>query len=346
MSEIDLHDLAAILLHEWSLFEERFLHSKLVEVTDGSPPTKALPDHVDLPILTSLLLSGRPCRAYFLQDENIPDTLPTDAFDFKHKDYTSITQFSEKDIESMFWEIKNHDRGFVLANAMQLVLDSLPKSTNVRIRTSQGYSLVCPAQEFAIANLDVLPHRTCYIASITKLPPPAEPTQIALSQFLTGEKGDFPWVYLIFGGPSVARSEVKLDGRVALDLASPLFAGMRGLGGEPFSLEKMYDYHTKCIPRGGEEMPTDMYLSGRLGSVGRPKRPEQVEMAKELAERVEGRVSRKLEAGEKSCGYCGKSRPKFKCNGCKIASYCDGRCQKMGWTYHKKWCKRDAAAKT
>ena len=38
-------------------------------------------------------------------------------------------------------------------------------------------------------------------------------------------------MYLVFGGPSVARSEAELDGRVALDLASPLFAGMRGLGG-------------------------------------------------------------------------------------------------------------------
>ena len=346
MFEIDLHDLAAILLHEWSLFEERFLHSKLVEVTNGSHPTKALPDHVNLPILTSLLLGGRPCRAYFLQDENIPDTPPTDAFAFKHKDYTSRTQFSETDIESMFWEIKNHDRGFVLANAMQLVLDSLPASTNVRIRTSQGYSLVCPAQEFAIANLDVLPHRTCYIANITKLPPPAEPTQIGLSQFVTGENGDFPWVYLVFGGPGVAHSEAEFDGRVALDLASPLLAGMRGLGEECFSLEKMYDYHTKCIPRGGEEMPTDMYLSGRIGSVRQPKRPEQVQLAMELAERVKGRVTRKMSGGEKSCGYCGKNGPKFKCNRCKAALYCDGRCQTMGWKYHKRWCKQDAGSKS
>lgn len=136
MAEIDLHDLSAILLHEWSLLEDRFIHSKLVEVTNGSRPTKALPEWVDLPNLTSLLLTGRPCRTYFLQDDNIPNTLPTDAFEFKHEDFTSRSQYSEKDIETMFWEIKNHDRGFVLAHAMQLVLDSLPQTTNFRIRTS------------------------------------------------------------------------------------------------------------------------------------------------------------------------------------------------------------------
>src|SRR5277367_5796110 len=107
MADIDLHDLATVLLHEWSLLEDRFLHSKLVEVTNGSPPTKALPEWVDLPGFTSLLLTGRPCRAYFLQDDNIPDTPPTDALDFKHQDFTSRSEFSETDIESMFWEIKN-----------------------------------------------------------------------------------------------------------------------------------------------------------------------------------------------------------------------------------------------
>lgn len=171
---------------------------------------------------------------------------------------------------------------------------------------------------------------------MTKLPPPAEPTQRAIGQWVTGEGGAIPWVYLAFGGPSVARSEFELDGRVALDLASPLLSGMRGLGGEVFSLEKMQDYHSKVLPTGGEEMDTEMYLSGRIGSVGPPKLPDHVKVAKELAERVKGRVHGKMSGGQTSCGYCGKNGPKFKCNGCKIATFCSGRCQKMGWIYHKK----------
>jgi len=344
MVELDLHDLAAVLLHEWSLFEDRFLHSKLVEVTNGTPPSRALPEWAKIPALTSLRLTGRPCRAYFVQDDNVPNNTPTDAFTFKHKDFFSRFEYSEKDIETMFWEIKNHDRGFLLAQAMQFVLDSFLPTTKVRIRTSQGYSLTCGAREFSIANLDVLPHRTCYIAKITKLPPPADPTQVELGQCVTGEKGDIPWVYLAFGGPSVTSSEVHVDGRVALDLASPLLSGMRGLGGEVFSLEKLLDYHTKVIPIRGEEMPTQMYLSGRLGSVGPPKRPEQVEMEKELAERVKVRAEKKLNGGMNSCGYCGKSEPKFRCNDCKVARYCDARCQKLGWRYHKKWCNQDATS--
>jgi len=77
-----------------------------------------------------------------------PTHLPTDVL-------ASNTLLSQ-DIESRFWEIKHHGRGFVLVQGMQHVLDSPSTITGVCIRKSQRYSSVCPAQEFDIANLDVL----------------------------------------------------------------------------------------------------------------------------------------------------------------------------------------------
>jgi len=39
----------------------------------------------------------------------------------------------------------------------------------------------------------------------------------------------------------------------------------------------------------------------------------------------------------KSCSFCGKKAPKFKCP-CKNAFYCDSNCQKLNWMHHKKEC--------
>jgi hypothetical protein len=334
---VDLHDLSAILLHEWSLTEPRFLHSQLIEVTNGNNPQKALPSHVQLPELTKLWRRGVPVKAYFLQDEEDTEKPPVTPTSFKHADFTSVDSYSDYDFETMYWQTKNHDHGYAMASAMQLVLDALPPNVNLRVRTSLGYSITIPPSEFSIAEIQVIPKEIAYVCRITKQPL-AGPDKVQVGQFSTGERGVVPWVYLLFGGTDVASSIPELDGRVALDLAAPLLSGMRGLGKEVFAMERLEDYHNRVLPTSCSEVPADIILSGRIRTGIGAARIKEDQLAKTLAKKVSARVLDVLENGTTSCGYCGARLPKSLCSRCKEARFCNKNCQTAGWKYHRKWC--------
>lgn len=342
---LDLHDLATVLLHEWQETEPNFLHSQLLEVTNGSKPKKALPSHIELPIFNHARRQVSNLRAYFIEDDRIAHPTPVTESDFKHKDFTSAipfaAPFSETEIETMFWQCKNHDHGYALAHAMQVVLDNLPTTVkHIRIRTSQGHSILVKPTEFAIAEVEVVAKQAFYICQLKKEPGMTE-SERQLSQYVTGADGPLPWVYLVFGEGSLKKADISLDGRIALDLAAPLLSGMRGLGMEAFAMERTHDYHAKVLPQGGRELPGEVMLSARIVP---NSRPHEAKLGLALAKKVMGRVKGIIEADERSCGYCGKKTPKSTCAGCKQAKYCDKRCQTRGWKYHKRWCKVDAAA--
>jgi hypothetical protein len=131
-------------------------------------------------------------RAYFVKDDHKKNSLPISEFDFKDKDFTSATAYSDIDIETMFWQIKHHDHGYALAHAMQIVLDTLPKEIKLlRIRTSQGYSILAKPNEFAIAEIQVLPKQPFYINQTTK-PPGLKASQVSISEYVTGADGICP----------------------------------------------------------------------------------------------------------------------------------------------------------
>jgi hypothetical protein len=158
-----------------------------------------------------------------------------------------------------------------------------------------------------------------------------------MTQYLTGTDGaNLPWVYLLFGGPSVARREPHLDGRVAVDMISPLI-GLRGLGGEVFILERLADIRDKLLTNPWQ--PEELVLSGRI--FPSPPRIQQYNESKDLADRVSRRFEAIQSGKELFCGYCGKTAPSAQCGGCRKAKYCNTQCQSMGWKYHKRWCKED-----
>lgn len=335
---LDLHDLATILLYEWSQYDPRFGHSRLIEVTDGSRPKVALPDHTSLPALDDLPGHGH-TKAFFLVNDDDPHAPPIDAQSFKHGEFPSADPYSEYDIETAFWQVKHHDHGYALSHAMQAVLDNLPKNLKLRIRTSQGHSIIVAPSEFAIAEISVIPRQVMYICRIKKLPASGGRKYVSIDQYVSGTTGAIPWVYLVFGGNDVADSDPAVDRRVVLDLAAPFLCGMRGLGKEVFALEKMEHYHAQVLPLGGfEQSEQEIILSGRIG-VGE-NRAEEGRLALTLASKVQSRVKGILEAGEKSCGYCGKRSPPSTCSRCKMAVFCNKRCQTLGWKYHKTWCKQ------
>jgi hypothetical protein len=228
---LDLHDLAAILLHEWSLLEPSFRTSRLVEVAEkGSPPTgEYLAQFGSTPAFLRYIFNHPRSKAFYTMDENIPNSPPVDRWSFKPDDWTdSKKSYSETDFETMFFQIKNHNNGYTLSHAMQMVIDNLSKGINLRIRTSQGHAFTLSnPSDFTIAEIDVVPNYIQYTCRLTKLPPS---TKAEVSENISGEQGSIPWPCLVFGGSDVSSTNPDLDGRVSLDLASTFLCGMRGMG--------------------------------------------------------------------------------------------------------------------
>jgi hypothetical protein len=344
MVTIDLHDLAAILLFEYSLLEDRFKHARLREINDRSKPRSALPSHIVLPELDSLPYAT-PVNAYFLDETSDENAPLIELQSFMHPEFTNNTStpgpLSDAELEMIYWRCKHHDRGYTLAHAMQLVLDNLPSPAKVRMRTSQGHNITIPATAFVIAEVPILSHSTTYICKITNMPH-LGPTNVNLAQYLTGSDGSFQWVYIVFGNEEVGNIDLDKDGRVALDLVAPML-GMRGLGGEIFAMERLEDYHSKLLPFAADECG-ELVLSSRIvpGSSGR-----QVEDSRaiELSKRVLTRLGKVMHGEDGHCSYCGKRSSQSQCSGCRKVKYCDKGCQSKAWKYHKRWCKIDAQAK-
>lgn len=343
---IDLHDIATVLLYEYKTSESRFKHSRLREINDTSKPRSALPPHIPLPELDNLPLSI-PVNGYFLLDDGIADAVDNmpaiELASFKHPEFTnnSSVKVTDAELEKIYWQCKHHDSGYTLAHAIQLVLDNLPSSVQLRVRTSQGHTMTITPTAFAIAELQVVSHSTTYICKITNQPQ-LGPSKVSLGQYLTGSDGPFPWVYLVFGDEKVANVDLDKDGRVALDLAS-LLLGMRGRGGEIFVMERLEDYHsTKLLPAFADDVG-DVILSGRIvpGSSGRHA---EYGRAVALSKRVLARLEKIVDGAGDFCAYCGKESAKARCSVCRGALFCDKGCQSKAWKYHKRWCKSDAGS--
>ena len=340
MDTVDLHDLATILLRERLLSEPRFKHAHLREINDGSGPRTLLP-HTPLPVLDDLP-KNIPYLAFFLV-ENASET-PKIQDPSNVKRTSGNYDPSELELEMYFWSIRHHDSGYTLVHAMQLVLDALPTTTKLRIRTSQGHLLTVPVTSFSIVEVPITALTNTYICKIKAMEPglgkkPESGLSLAsMAQHTTGGAGSFPWVYMLFEGDSVANAEQQ-SLKVVLDLVSPMLF-FRGLGGEIFSMERREEYHTKLLSQGALEGRPFKYsdrIAFRPSEVQRNSEPVQ------LSERVLTRLSKIME-GETFCAYCGKEMAKSLCTVCRKARYCDKKCQKKGWKYHKVWCKIDAQA--
>ncbi|KAF8341922.1 hypothetical protein F5887DRAFT_363745 [Amanita rubescens] len=333
MATVNLHDLATILLHERLLSEPRFKHSHLREINDGSAPRIILPPDTPLPVLDDLP-KNIPYLAFFLVENasEIPK-IPEPIGVTRSGDY----DVSEMELEMYFWGIRHHNSGYTLAHAMQLVLDALPTTTKLQIRTSQGHFLTVPASSFSIVELPIRALTNTYICNMKPLESSESDghTRFSVVQHVTGGSEPFPWVYMLFQD-GVANAEQQ-SLQVVLDLVSPMLC-FRGLGGEIFSMECLEEYHTKLLSQGALEGRPFKH-SNRIRFL--PSDVPEDSEATQLSERVLTRLSKIME-GETFCTYCGKAMAKSLCTVCRKARYCDKKCQKKGWKYHKTWCKIDA----
>ncbi|KAL5524453.1 hypothetical protein ACEPAF_9593 [Sanghuangporus sanghuang] len=344
---LDLHDIIGILLRERLLSDTRFGCAKLLEVSDGAWPASSLP----LEQQRAFIDFEAPKVGYFLKllgekpGQRDEDSV-VEPHIFLHEDLRTQRELDVEEVESIFWAVKNHDSGFLLHHALQLVLDYLPKSATLRIRTSDGYSFTCAPQSFMVAEMDVLPKKTIFINAThpRTVVNNGKKREIHMDQYVFGEHFFAePWVCLVFLpdekelGQKPNRDDDKC---VMLDINLPVL-GARGPGGEPFALERRNVYHNELLPRAGTEEDLDLTQSPRIHATNR----EKAQPAIDLAKRILGRLERFARKEEFYCSYCGKAAPKVQCSRCHGKSrYCGAACQKKAWPYHKTWCKTDAAA--
>lgn len=338
---LDLHDIIGILLRERLLSDRRFGRAKLFEVSDGAWPASCLP----LEQQQAFTDREAPKVGYFLKlvGESGEDDAVVEPHNFLHEALRTSRELDVEEVENIFWTVKNHDSGFLLHHVLQLVLDYLPKSATLRIRTPDGYSFTCTPQSFIVAEMDVLAPKVIFI-SATHPRNGNKNKEIHIDQYTFGDHWiPEPWVYLVFASDEKDLNQKpnrEDEKSVILDI-NVLALGARGSGGEPFALERRNAYHNKLLLKAKTREDIELRQSPRIHSINR----EKAEPAVDLAKRVLARLEKFARNQEFYCSYCGKATPKSQCSRCRGKSrYCSAACQKKAWPYHKVWCKIDAAA--
>jgi len=211
-----------------------------------------------------------------------------------------------KELELMYWRCKNFDNGYGLVYAMQRVLDALPRSTKLVVRTTKkAHNItISPPSEFAIMEMDIRAHELTHIMRMSRIP---GTTQIATSQHVIGGDGGFmPWVYLLLG--KATSVDLEKDTRVVLDLACTMVGG-RGPAGEIFALQRCKEYLDQTLAKVADDLGGEMKLSGR--TVHRKgDRQELDRLAAAVAERMRGVVV----DGAHFCAHCGSPFAIMRCS--------------------------------
>ncbi|KAI0361829.1 hypothetical protein OH77DRAFT_467050 [Trametes cingulata] len=328
---VDVHDLAAIILHEHALSESLFSDVQLLEVNRGDAPLATFPEDFLHPSWHDMRADYTRKRvAYILsRDPSVPQRTTVDSFASPRGVKTSNgRELTRRELEDVFWRCKTYDSGYVLAYVAQRVLDSLPPTATLRARTSSTHEVLCKPSQVTVAEIDIRAKEACLI--LVKEPrPDLGPSKVDMEQHLSGFTDSLPWPFLLIG--EAVSTHMESDPRVVLDLALPQMGG-RGGGAEPFALERAIVYHEKVLAKVADEF--ERYtLSGKLRIAQESLRRR----GDTLVEAVLGRLAKIAAGQDHFCRYCGKDGVETRCSKCKRAHFCSS-CQAPGWKYHKVWC--------
>ncbi|KAH9846056.1 hypothetical protein C2E23DRAFT_854788 [Lenzites betulinus] len=127
---LDVHDLAAIILHTHALSEPLFAHAQLVEVGRGDSPLKTFPEHF-LHSSWYETASGPDARkrvAYILRkDQTTVERTTIDTFaSLAGVKAPTASELTRRELEDAFWRCKTFNSGYLLAYVAQQVFDNLP----------------------------------------------------------------------------------------------------------------------------------------------------------------------------------------------------------------------------
>ncbi|KAI0757189.1 hypothetical protein C8Q80DRAFT_1116414 [Daedaleopsis nitida] len=314
---LDIHDFAAIILDTHARIDPPFGTSKLVEVTTGTGRIRTYED-ANLVIPSEWQSAQDKPRVAYIHDLDhaSQDTTTVDTLASPGKLLTPGDRaLSRRDIEDAFWRCKTLSNGSFLGDTAHRVLSSLPRTVQLRIRTSRGYEFTCTAHDVCVLLNKVSPHESCFVSE--------------RAQYLVGFGNRLSWPVLLLGGSSGSSEH-----SVVLDLAIAQVGG-RGLGGELFALESVEEYKVKLLPKyavSAEECVGKMYVFNPSGMT-----MEQRERQGVLVPEIMRRLAKIANGQDDFCRHCGKDNINLRCSRCKRACFCLA-CLELGWKYHEVWC--------
>lgn len=327
---LDVHDIAAIILHEHARTETLFPNTQLMEINRGTTPFATLPSHVFAADWHISPTTDQKRIAYIVKkDSHAFERTTVDTFASSGGVETpNGHELTRRELEDAFWRCKTFDNGYVLAYTTQRVFDSLPATAKLRARTSTKHEVVCKPSDVTVAEIDIVAKEACLVVDYEPRPDLGE-SKVNMSQHLSGFGGSMPWVFLLLG--EAESEDMVVDPRVVFDLATSQIGG-RGGGGELFSLERAFDYHEKVLPKYATQLEKYV-LSGKI----RLSRDRLRARGDTLVELVMKRVTKIASGGDGFCRYCGRDEVTSQCSKCKTAKFCSA-CHVLGWKYHKVWC--------
>jgi len=344
--EVDLHDIAALILDAHWRSDTRFRYCQLVEILGPNSQPQTFHPNVIPPEWYN---HPSPSKVGYILRYPTPgyDSCPPNNFsidEFLHPEgVTGPTEggsgeatrrnLSRKEIEDIYWRCKLYDNGYLITYVAQQVLRSLPSSTTINVRTSTGvHTSFKPSPETIMVNeFPIQPKKPCMILNYCSRPD-VSLTAIGRETHLTGFTPSTPWIYLILGRPT--STDIDEDTRIVLDLAITQLGG-RGGGNELFALEKGSHYHAEVLSQVADELPSNMKLSLQLTLTP----PHLKWRGNGMVERVLKRLrSIVVDGVDDFCRYCGKADVDTRCSRCKKAHLCS-ECHVLAWKYHKKWCR-------
>jgi len=328
---LDLYDISLLLNYERAVTEPRFRHAKLREVatTNDFQTVRLLaPEWNECTIpRTGLLFDKSLVPASELQT-NEPD-LPSNMLPPSTKRHTSVKDLTSKELETYYWQARNHDGCFTTVALFQYFIDLFPEFTRVRVRTVDKDGKVTTYSTLAsdrfIVEMHLFGSKSLTMATVL----PDGLTHIS------GGDNVIQHAVLGFSSPGT-----KID--TILDLTSLQFGDVgRGFKGRGlFVLEPIQQYVGRLDKFAEQNDFKTPKMSARISDTV-PNSEWLKKVAKKVKERWDQRETVHW------CGHCG-SPPRDgnelqRCGTCKAAYYCNVEHQKAAWAYHKHFC---AAPKT
>ena len=317
---LELHDISLLLNYERASTEPRFRHTKLREVTtnDFSTVQFLTPHWAQVTRPKIGLVFDRAQQTESSQDEQdlpsnmLPNTIPA-----------NLSHLSSKELETYYWQARNHDGCFTTVTLFQHFMDLFPEFTRIRVRkVDKDKTLVYStlASDRFIVEMDLYEPHTVSMSAVL----PDNET------YITGDDPTMSHAVLGFGPPGSTIDTI-------LDLASLQFGdvGRGNKGRSLFVLESVFQYANRLEKFAKSSNFKKPKLSQRIQ--GTPND----DWLRAVAQRAKGRWEKR--AAVPWCGHCGAPPPRDqdlkKCSKCKAAWYCDADHQSAAWTFHKHFCK-------
>ena len=321
--ELELHDISLLLNYERASTEPRFRHTKLREATTNKFSTIRFlsPQWTQVTRPKIGLVFDRAQQKKSSKDE--PD-LPSNMLPNIIR--PNLSHLSVKELETYYWQVRNHDGCFTTVTLFQHFIDLFPESTQIRVRKVDNnkpivYSML--ASERLIVEMDLHEPHTVSMSVVL-------PDNVT---YITGEDPTMIHAVLGFSPPGSAIDTID----TILDLASLQFGdvGRGNKGRSLFVLESTSQYANRLEKYAKSSNFENPKLSLRIR--GTPKDDWLRAVAQRAKERWEKRATVPW------CGHCGappsRDQNLKKCSKCKAAWYCDADHQTAAWTFHKHFCK-------